>query len=55
MNFTAQPHTLSYRLRNEGMTSTTATAFVEDQGMEKRVSLEKVTLPPFAVFVGEVR
>lgn len=55
MNFTDQPRTVSYKLRKEGIASPVATALLEDQGMKKEVNLKRMTLPPFAVFIGEVK
>ncbi len=55
MNFTDQPHTVAYQLQKDGITSSVATALLEDQGMSKTVDLHHVMLPPFAVFVGRVQ
>ncbi len=55
MNFTQQAHTVAYQLQKEGITSSVATALLEDQGMSKTVDLHHVTLPPFAVFIGKVQ
>jgi hypothetical protein len=37
------------------LTHTHATALLADQGAEKNVDLNHVTLPPFAVFIGTVQ
>ena len=55
MNFTDQPHTLSYSLQAEGIHSAHATALLADQGAEKDVDLKHLILPPFAVFIGAVQ
>ncbi|MGO8718561.1 MAG: alpha-glucosidase C-terminal domain-containing protein [Acidobacteriaceae bacterium] len=55
MNFTDQPHTVSYSLQAQGIQQTRATALLEDQGVDKDVDLNRVVLPPFAVFIGEVQ
>jgi len=55
MNFTAQPHTVSYNLAPQGIHRNHATALLEDGGVKKTVNLDHVVLPPFAVFVGSVR
>lgn len=55
MNFTDESHTLSYNLQAQGIQSTHATALLADQGVEKDVDLNHVTLPPFAVFIGAVQ
>ncbi len=55
MNFTDESHTLSYNLQAQGIQSSHATALLADQGVEKDVDLNHVTLPPFAVFIGAVQ
>lgn len=55
MNFTAQPHTISYNLQSQGIHGSSATALLEDGGMKKTIDLAHVTLPPFAVFIGNVQ
>ena len=55
MNFTDQPHTVSYDLRDKGIKATTAHALLKDQGMDETVNLHHLTLPPFAVFIGEIQ
>ena len=55
MNFTAQPHTVSYNLQSQGIHGHRATALLEDGGVKKTVDLGSVTLPPFAVFIGSVQ
>jgi alpha-glucosidase len=55
MNFTGQPHTVSYTLQAQGIRSTRSTALLADQGAEKYVDLKHMVLPPFAVFIGSVQ
>ncbi len=55
MNFTGQPHTLSYDLAQQGIQGHYATALLEDGGMKKALDLGHVTLPPFAVFIGNIQ
>ena len=55
MNFTDQPHTVSYNLQAQGIQSSHATALLTDQRVEKDVDLNHVALPPFAVFIGTVQ
>ena len=55
MNFTDQPHTVSYNLQAQGIPTTRATALLADQGAEKKVDLKRMVLPPFAVFIGTVQ
>ncbi len=55
MNFTAQPRTVSYNLQAQGIQGTHATALIEDGGVAGEIDLTHVILPPFAVFIGEVR
>lgn len=55
MNFTDQPHTVSYNLRAQGIQTTQAMALLADQGAEKNVDLRRMVLPPFAVFIGTVQ
>jgi alpha-glucosidase len=55
MNFTDQPHTVSYDLRADGIQKMHATELLADQGAAKIVDLNHVELPPFAVFIGAVQ
>jgi len=55
MNFTDQPHTVSYNLQAQGIQGTHASALLADQGVAKDIDLNHVTLPPFAVFIGTVQ
>jgi alpha-glucosidase len=55
MNFTAQPRTVSYDLKGQGIEGATGQALAEDGGVSKTVNLDHVTLPPFAVLVAEVQ
>ncbi len=55
MNFTDQPHTVSYDLRDKGIKAATAHALLKDQGVSETVNLHHLTLPPFAVFIGEIQ
>jgi hypothetical protein len=52
MNFTDQPHVMSYHLQAQGIQKMRATALLADQGEAKDVNLNHVMLPPFAVFIG---
>jgi alpha-glucosidase len=55
MNFTAQPRTVSYDLKPQGIEGATGKALLEAGGVAKTVELSHVTLPPFAVLVAEVQ
>lgn len=55
INFTAQPHTVSYDLRPQGIEGRQTTAVLETGGVAKTVDLDHVVLPPFAVFIGNVQ
>ncbi len=55
MNFTDQPRTVSYNLPRQGIGGHRATALLEDGGVGKEIDLNNVVLPPFAVFIGEIR
>lgn len=55
MNFTAQPHTVSYNLKAQGIQQTTSKALLKDAGMSGEVDLSHMVLPPFAVFIGQVQ
>lgn len=55
MNFTAQPRTVSYDLAPQGIHGQHATALAETPGLANSLDLRRVTLPPFAVFVGSVQ
>lgn len=53
-NFTKLPQTVSFDLRREGISATSARSLLgSNAGGE--VSLQKIDLPPFGVFLGEVR
>ncbi len=54
INFTAQPHTVSYHLRDQGIKTSTAHALLRDQAVDQTVNLHHLTLPPFAVFIGQI-
>jgi len=55
MNFTAQPHAVTYDLRPQGIQGRRATAVLETGGVAKTVDLDHVVLPPFGVFIGNVQ
>jgi alpha-glucosidase len=55
MNFTAQPHTVSFDLKAQGIHGTRAHTLLQNGGVASSVSLGHVELPPFAVFIGEVQ
>jgi alpha-glucosidase len=55
VNFTGQPHTVSYNLKLQGIHGHHATALLEDGGVSRTVDLRHIVLPPFAVFVGEIQ
>ncbi|MGC9293333.1 MAG: glycoside hydrolase family 13 protein [Acidobacteriaceae bacterium] len=55
MNFTAQPHTVSFDLKAQGIHGTQAKTLLQNGGVASSVSLDHVELPPFAVFIGEVQ
>ncbi len=54
MNFTAQARTVAYHLKAQGIEGSKARTLAENGGVGKTVSLQHVTLPPFAVLVAEV-
>lgn len=55
MNFTAQPHTVSYDLKAQGITGARAKTLAQNGGVASEVNLNHVTLVPFGVFIGEVQ
>lgn len=55
MNFTAQPHTVAFDLKGQGVRGAKAKTLLQSGGVADHVSLDHVTLPPFAVFLGEVQ
>ena len=54
-NFTGAAQTVSFDLSGEGISGTTAHTLAATEGGRAEISLKKVELPPFGVFVGEVR
>jgi hypothetical protein len=58
-NFTSAPQTVSFDLRGQGISGTTARTLVATAAGNAEIpldiSLNNLTLPPFGVFLGEVR
>lgn len=55
MNFTATPQTVSFDLKRFGIQGAQTKTLLQDSSIPTRVGLDRVKLPPFAVYVGEVR
>jgi alpha-glucosidase len=55
INFTAQPQTVVYHLRAHGVSGSGATGLLETPGMQRRIDLHHMTLPPFGVFIGTLQ
>ncbi len=54
-NFTAQPQTIGFDLNANGISSKNATTLMKTPGSSDPASLDQVKLPPFGVYIGEVR
>jgi alpha-glucosidase len=54
-NFTDHPQTVSFDLKGQGISGATARPLAATAGDAGPVALQSVALPPFGVFVGEVR
>jgi alpha-glucosidase len=54
-NFTSAPQTISFDLKGQGISGTMARTLVATEAGHAEIPLENVTLPPFGVFLGEVR
>ncbi len=55
INFSAQAQTIDYHLRVHGVSGSAATGLLETQGMQRRMDLRHMTLPPFGVFIGTLQ
>jgi alpha-glucosidase len=55
INFSAQPQAVTYHLRERGFSAASAAALLETPGMQRRVDLHHMTLPPFGVFIGALQ
>lgn len=55
MNFTAQPHTVAFDLKGQGIRDSHARTLLPDSSIPSTVSLKHLELPPFAVFIGQVQ
>ena len=55
MNFTALPRTVSFDLKKHGIGRETAKTLLQDSSIPASVSLDRLQLPPFAVFIGQVQ
>ncbi len=55
INFTNQPHTVSYDLTPQGIRSQHAVALLSNGGVSNKIDLSHVVLPPFAVFIGSIQ
>jgi len=54
-NFTSVPQTVSFDVRGQGIAGTAARTLAVTEAGSTEIPLERVTLAPFGVFVGEVR
>jgi alpha-glucosidase len=54
-NFTAQPQTIGFDLSAEGIHGKNARTLAKTPGLSDPASLDKVNLPPFGVYIGEVQ
>ncbi len=55
MNFTAEPRTVSFDLKDNGILSPQAKTLLQDGSVPASVSLDHVKLAPFAVYIGQVQ
>jgi alpha-glucosidase len=55
MNFTAQPRMVSFNLKSHGIDGTTAKTLLQDTSIPADVPLDRLNLPPFAVYIGQVQ
>jgi alpha-glucosidase len=55
INFSAQAQTIDYHLRAHGVSGSGATGLLETPGMQRRIDLHHMTLPPFGVFIGTLQ
>jgi alpha-glucosidase len=54
-NFTSAPQSVSFDLREQGVSGTTARTLIATEVGNAEIPLKHVELPPFGVFLGEVR
>jgi alpha-glucosidase len=55
LNLGAAEQKVSFNLKPEGFSSTTANTLLESFDGPKQVSLEEMTIPPFGAWIGEVQ
>jgi alpha-glucosidase len=55
MNFTARPLTVSFDLKQFGIQGAQAKTLLQDSSIPASVDLDRIILPPFAVYIGEVQ
>ncbi|MGO8718204.1 MAG: glycoside hydrolase family 13 protein [Acidobacteriaceae bacterium] len=55
INFTAQPHTVSFQLKPLGIDGSRAKTLLQDSSIAANVPLHHLELPPFAVYIGQVQ
>lgn len=55
INFTAQPHRVSFQLKSLGIDGSQAKTLLQDSSLALNVSLDHLDLPPFAVYIGQVQ
>jgi len=53
-NFTAQPQTISFNLSSQGIHGRKAKTLIKTPGSRDPASLNRVDLPPFGVYIGQV-
>jgi alpha-glucosidase len=54
-NFTSAPQSITFDLNGHGISDTTARTLAATETGNAEIPLENVKLPPFGVFLGEVR
>ncbi|MBV9301564.1 MAG: alpha-glucosidase [Acidobacteriaceae bacterium] len=54
-NFTANPQTVSFNLAQDGVTGKHPSTLLKSPGARDPASLDKIQLPPFGVYIGEVK
>lgn len=55
INFTAQPHTVSFQLKSFGIAGTKVKTLLQDSSIAASVPLDHLELPPLTVYIGEVQ
>ena len=54
-NFTANPQTVSFDLSSNNIAAMQATTLLKTPGVSDPSSVEKVDLPPFGVYIGQLQ